>query len=300
MESRIRNFLEFLTVELGASANTVKSYESDLRDFSTFLVKTLPDLTPGAVDNLVIRAYIADLYRKGRRRSTISRKVSALRKFFNYLYREGKSRDNPAKLISLPKAEKRLPSLLSVDEMIGMLSLPDGDRLLPLRDHAIMELLYSCGLRVSELVGLNTSGVNYQEGLVVVMGKGRKERIIPVGSKALNALKKYRQAVVLEHAAFETQDAPMFLNRFGRRLTDRSVRRIIDKYARTFGKEGISPHSFRHSFATHMLDGGCDLRSLQEMLGHVSLSTTQRYTRVTVDKLISNYDKFFWRKSDGD
>ena len=246
------------------------------------------------VDRLAIRKYMSFLHRKNKK-SSIARKISTLRSFFKYLIREQVISSNPAKSVSTPKVEKTLPTTLTVDEAFRLMESPqslpekpsDVSKENRLRDRAILELLYSSGLRVSELVGLNLNHLNSDLGIARVMGKGRKERIVPVGVKAIEALKAYLE----DRGVFRGED-PIFINSLGGRLTTRSVGRLIKKYARHSGIfRKVSPHSLRHTFATHLLDAGADIREIQEMLGHSSLSTTQRYTHVSMGKLMEVYDK---------
>jgi integrase/recombinase XerC len=245
-------------------------------------------------DRIAIRKYLSFLHRKNKK-SSIARKVSALRSFFKYLVKEQVVPFNPAKGVSTPKVEKTLPAALTVDEAFRLMESPNRVSGKPLerskekglRDRAILELLYSSGLRVSELVGLNSNQLDLDLGIVRVMGKGRKERIVPVGVKAIEATKSY-----LEERGRVGGDGPIFVNALGGRLTARSVGRLVKKYTRDSGIfRKVSPHSLRHTFATHLLDAGADIREIQEMLGHSSLSTTQRYTHVSMGKLMEVYDK---------
>lgn len=246
------------------------------------------------VDRMAIRKYMSFLHRKNKK-SSIARKISTLRSFFKYLIREQVIPSNPAKSVSSPKVEKTLPTTLTVDEAFRLMDSPknipkassEASKQNSVRDRAILELLYSSGLRVSELVGLNLNQLDSDLGIVRVMGKGRKERIVPVGVKAIDALKAY-----LEERGERTRDDPVFVNSSGARLTARTVGRLIKKYTRHSGIfRKVSPHSLRHTFATHLLDAGADIREIQEMLGHSSLSTTQRYTHVSMGKLMEVYDK---------
>ena len=256
-----------------------------MEQFNTFL----EGIAVKKVDRMVLRKYLSFLHRKNRK-SSIARKLSTLRSFFKYLVREQILSANPAKPVSTPKVEKLLPSTLTVDEAFRLVESPSRDKRMSeteLRDRAILELLYSSGIRVSELVGLNPDRVDLDLGIIKVMGKGRKERIVPIGTKAIEALKSYAK---IRGRMEDT--SPLFLNLRGGRLTDRSVVRLVKKYGRQSGIfRKISPHSLRHTFATHLLDAGADLREIQEMLGHASLSTTQRYTHLTVGKLMEVYDK---------
>jgi integrase/recombinase XerC len=271
-----------------------------LEGFEEFLKNSGTSVTPSGeaevekADRIAIRKYLSFLHRKNRK-SSIARKLSTLRSFFKYLVREQIVPSNPAKGISTPKVERTLPTTLTVDETFRLMESPKshpekssgGPKEKGSRDRAILELLYSSGLRVSELVGLNSNQLDLDLGVVRVMGKGRKERIVPVGMKAIDALKVY-----LEERGGIKEEEPVFVNFLGGRLTARSVGRLIKKYTRHSGIfRKVSPHSLRHTFATHLLDAGADIREIQEMLGHSSLSTTQRYTHVSMGKLMEVYDK---------
>jgi integrase/recombinase XerC len=284
-EGLIYQFIHHLSSEKNASPHTCRNYLRDLEQFESFL----DGMAVEKVDRLVLRKYLSYLHRKNRK-SSIARKLSTLRSFFKYLVREQIIPSNPAKPVSSPKIDKLLPTALSVDEAFRLMESPlklKGAREAEARDRALLELLYSSGIRVSELVGLNRNRLDPDLGIVKVMGKGRKERIVPVGAKAVEALTAY-----LEVRGQGMGESPLFVNRRGGRLTTRTVARVVKKHARhsaIFRK--ISPHSLRHTFATHLLDAGADLREIQEMLGHASLSTTQRYTHLTVGKLMEVYDK---------
>lgn len=297
----IHQFIHYLSVEKNASPHTSRCYRRDLEGFEDFLKSSGMYLTPTGdveiekVDRIAIRKYLSFLHRKNKK-SSIARKISTLRSFFKYLVREQVIPSNPAKSVSTPKVEKTLPITLSVDEAFRLMESPksiseksssEGSRKKVLRDRAILELLYSSGLRVSELVGLNSNQLDLDLGIVRVMGKGRKERIVPVGGKAIEVLKAY-----LEERGMLKGDEPIFVNSLRGRLTARSVGRLVKKYTRHSGIfRKVSPHSLRHTFATHLLDAGADIREIQEMLGHSSLSTTQRYTHVSMGKLMEVYDK---------
>lgn len=285
MTRQVEAFLNFLATEKGASVHTTKNYGVDLREFTKFLAeKDLRELT-----YLDIRSFLAFLKAREYSKSSISRKLACLRSFFKYLVRENILSQNPAAGIATPKKEKRLPSFMNPDEITKLLEAPAKNRWEEKRDKAIMEMLYSSGLRVSELAGLNHDDLDFFGGLVRVRGKGKKERIVPVGQAALNSLRGYLDMKAPKEAA-NALKKPLFISRIASRLTDRSVRRMILKYAKRtgMGKE-VSPHMFRHSFATHMLDRGADLRSVQELLGHANLSTTQIYTHVTTQRLKDAY-----------
>lgn len=291
MEAWIVRFEEHLHLERNLSPHTLAAYGRDLREFQAFLQAQAAGATGGEemlgrIDQILLRRYLAQLHKKNSKTS-IGRKLAALRTFFRYLVREGGLKTNPGELVGTPRREKALPKTLSVDEAFALMDGGKGEDLLALRDRAIVETLYSCGLRVSELTGLDVCGLDLEQGLVRVTGKGSKERIVPVGSKALAALAAYLQA--RGNPAAQT---PLFLNHRGGRLTPRSVERNLKRQLLEGGlTKNATPHSLRHSFATHLLDGGADLRSIQELLGHASLSTTQKYTQVSVDQLMAVYDR---------
>lgn len=297
----INKFLEYIRSQRGYSNNTVRNYEIDLRQFFEYLKKNNGD--PADLDTIdfrVIRGYLGGLFKRYKK-TTIARKLSAIRSFFNYIERNGQREGNPAAEISSPKQGNYIPEYLNIDDMFRLLQTAAVSNPLESRDLAILELLYSCGIRVSELTGLNLSDIDFDQRLVRVIGKGNKERIVPIGKKALEAVGNYikstdrlrRKGRNLE----ESGDSPLFLNNRGGRLSSRSVSTLIKKYVTESGLvNGITPHSIRHTFATHLLDSGADLRSVQELLGHVSLSTTQKYTHVTLDKLMDVYDKAHPRK----
>ena len=283
MNDYIEEFLRYLELEKGVSAHTLRAYRKDLTDFIA-QVKT----EPGKIDMLDVRGFIAEQIKKGLNKTTVSRRLSSVRSFFKFLYREGYMKSNPAKLVSSPRLPKLLPKYLSVDDAFSLVEKPEGIGFAPARDRAILELLYSSGLRVGELAGLNVEDINVREALVKARGKGKKERIVPIGSKALDAIKTY----LVERILLKSKEKAVFLNRLGTRLTDRGVRRIVVKYARAIAINGsIGPHTLRHSFASHLLQGGADLRVIQELLGHASLSTTQKYTHLDVAHLMDVYDK---------
>jgi integrase/recombinase XerC len=291
MPEHINRFRDFLVSERNYSEHTVRAYMTDLREFKSFLEKRIGshdgDIDISRVQEIEIRAYITWLYKKNSRTS-ISRKIASIRAFFEYLIREGTALNNPAKLVPTPKGEKRLPAFLTVDEVFKLVDTPGNDAASGVRDKAILELFYSSGLRVSELVGINVGDLNLSGSVVKVLGKGGKERIVPLGSKAVEAIREYngRREELSPKGDF------FFVNSRGGRLTVRSVARIVKKYAAISGiPKNVSPHVLRHTFATHLLGGGADLRAIQEMLGHKSLSTTQRYTHTSIEKIMEVYDK---------
>jgi integrase/recombinase XerC len=297
----IDQFVHYLSAEKNASPHTCRCYLRDLEEFRNFLKSSGISLSPSGgveiekIDRMAIRRYLSFLHRKNRK-SSIARKLSTLRSFFKYLVREQLAASNPAKSVSTPRVEKLLPTTLTVDEVFRLVESPKSPvKKCPsvsaknkrLRDGAILELLYSSGLRVGELVGLNLNQLDLDLGIVKVMGKGRKERIVPVGAKAIEALRAYLK----ERDIFKGEEA-IFVNQRGGRLTARSVGRVINKYTKSSGIfRKVSPHSLRHTFATHLLDAGADIREIQEMLGHSSLSTTQRYIHLSIGKLMEVYDR---------
>lgn len=298
-------YTTFLRIEKNVSVHTLRNYLSDLMQFLRFLEgsPTQPSPRPlviSQIDHHRIHAYLSMLHRQNKK-SSIGRKLSSLKSFFRFLLREGELERDPTVLIGTPKKEQPLPTHLPVDDMFRLLETPAGDRPSGLRDRALLEVLYSCGLRVSELVGLNWEDIDSNLEVVRVRGKGNKERIVPIGRKALDALALYRQILpelivpkrrkaILARGVSTT--APVFLNSRGGRLTTRSVARLVSRHARDCGIAlQISPHALRHTFATHLLDAGADLRAIQELLGHSSLSTTQKYTHINLDHLMQVYDK---------
>jgi integrase/recombinase XerC len=296
LADHIEKFLHSLSTEKGYSEHTIRNYRIDLVQFSDFLRRkhaAEAEEPLRSIDFRLIREYFGNLFGKYTR-TTIARKVSALRSFFAFLEKRGLTEGNPAADVSIPKQEKTLPTYLPVDDMFRLLDRPDRDKPLGLRDRAMLEVLYSCGIRVSELAGLNLSSVDFDQRLVRVVGKGNKERIVPIGREALKALQAYLEGSlkVRKKAGGDSRTSPLFVNYRGGRLSTRSIGKIVKKYGREGGlMVDITPHSLRHTFATHLLDGGADLRSVQELLGHVSLSTTQKYTHVSLDKLMETYDK---------
>ena len=320
MEDAIRAFVTFLEVERGASRETIRAYHSDLRQFVTFVKAIRPThaepFTPRTADSLLIRSYLATLDQDNEKKSTLARKLATLRSFYRFLLREGRVAANPANDVHTPKLPQHLPRVLTKDDANALMEFPAGDRLSDLRDRAILETLYSTGTRVSELVGMSWEDINFNDGIVRVKGKGRKERLVPIGAVALEAIRDYQ--VALHRSAFSktlpahqlagahkrgalysSRRAPqhsapnetaVFRNSRGGRLTARSVERLVATYSARLSAGRISPHALRHSFATHLLDEGADLRVIQELLGHASLDTTQKYTHLAMDQLLKVYD----------
>jgi integrase/recombinase XerC len=290
--NEIGDFLNHLTYERNVSVNTVAAYRDDLESFVAFLCNDYltmarDQLDLRRVDHLAVRSYLAHLARRSLRRSSIARHLSALRSFFKYQMREGVVDANPARGVATPKGEKHLPSVLQTSDVALLLEQPDLATPLGLRDRAWLELLYASGLRIGELVGIDVDDVELRARLVKVRGKGAKERIVPFGSKAEEAVRAWMAAC----AAPPDQHA-LFTNYRGARITARSVRRLFERYVRGAAlRAGVSPHTLRHSFATHLLNAGADLRGIQELLGHASLSTTQKYTHLNDWQLIEVYRK---------
>lgn len=281
-------FLDYLRIEKDDSPNTILNYKDDIAAFSGFLQKRKADAGWTDVTILDIRSYLAELHRENLARRTIARRISALRSFYRYLLREGKVKLNPFAKVRTPKLEKRLPVFLEEFEINQLLESPDLSTELGRRDRAVLELLYSTGCRVSELAGLTLDRMDLSNRYVLLMGKGRKERIVPLGRPCVKAMTAYldgtRDALMERYQA--KPHSMVFVNSRGTPLTARSVRRILDKYVeQTALTKHISPHTIRHTFATHLLDHGADLRSVQELLGHSSLSTTQIYTHVTAERI---------------
>ncbi|MGC1596473.1 MAG: tyrosine recombinase XerC, partial [Candidatus Acidiferrales bacterium] len=320
MKAIIEKFIGYLRYERNASPETVEDYAGDLRLFQTFLTPPgEPTLPLAQVDHLIIREFVSWLYDRKLQKPTVARKLAALRTFFKFCVREKYAQQNPARLVSTPKLPKRVPRVQTAEEINHFLDgLPGGaapiqntaptrkskkkptalsrfeEKLIPCRDRAIFELLYASGLRVSELVGLNYGNVDRTGQMLRVLGKGRKERVVPYGSKAQKALEAYwpLRHQILANPRVKIDPEAVFVNYRGGRLTDRAVRYIVKKYCKLANVNwDLHPHSLRHAFATHLLNDGADLRAIQELLGHVSLSTTQRYTQASIQQLMAVYDK---------
>ncbi|MBN2584545.1 MAG: tyrosine recombinase XerC [Planctomycetes bacterium] len=304
----LTRFFHSLQYEKNFSDHTLKSYGSDLDHFVGFLctVHSLGAPTDAehpvdatrltdalkSIDVLTLRRYLAELHAQEYSRATIARKLATLRSFYKYLVRVGELDESPVRVIRTPKQERRLPKFLDPDEIERLLDAPKGNDLLTVRDKAILETLYSTGMRVSEACQLNLDDLDVLGEVVRVRGKGKKERLAPLGSYALNAIQRYLRARETDANAGSFDHKPLFLNRHGKRLSQRSVRRKLSKYLAEAGLDpNVSPHTLRHSFATHMLNRGADLRAVQELLGHRSLSTTQIYTHVTMHRMQEVYDK---------
>jgi integrase/recombinase XerC len=300
LKDYIDRFADHLKYERNVSEHTLRNYLSDLEQFHDYLCP--PDSSGNRrfvdvrqIDHITIRDYLSKLYRQKRKKTSIARKLAALRTFFKFLCREQVIEINPARLVSSPRLEQKLPRVLPIDDVIKFIETPNPDTVLGKRDRAILELLYATGMRVSELVGLNLNDIDFKHESIRVRGKGRRERIVPFGSKAKEALQSYlgvRGELLIEAPEDQRDPMALFLNYQGTRITTRSVGRMIDKYVKECAMaHDISPHSLRHSFATHLLSAGADLRAIQELLGHARLSTTQIYTQVSMEKLMQVYDK---------
>lgn len=302
MNRSLEDFARYMRRGKDHSPHTVKAYCSDVRQFFAFLTeKSIADGDGEesflkCLDAAEVRFFFAHLYRSGLKKTSLVRKIAALRSFFVFLHSEGRISHNPAATISVPKTETKIPIFLSVDEMFAILDSEFTRDANGRRDRAILELLYSSGLRLHELTGLNIEDVHFAGASMRVRGKGRKERLVPIGARALEALQDY-----LFVRSSVDGSSPLFTGSSGKRISPRTVQRIVDRYAAARGlKKKISPHAFRHSFATHLLDMGADLRSIQEMLGHKSLSTTQRYTSISVEHLMAVYDRAHPKAKGGD
>src|SRR2546421_5153016 len=310
LADHLTQFLDHLRYERNVSAHTLRNYESDLTQFFEFLspskteVAGKPDAKKSSrrtapvieqIDHLTIREWLATLHSDHKKKASIARKLAALRTFFQFLVREEVIESNPAKLVATPRKEKKLPVHLSIEDAVRFIETPDVDTDFGKRDRAILELLYATGIRVGELVNINLRDIDFKNKLLRVFGKRRKERIVPFGEPAAKALQEYlsvRERFLMNAPVTKRDAQPLILNYQGTRMTTRSVGRLVEKYIRLCaGIHDISPHALRHSFATHLLDSGADLRDIQELLGHARLSTTQIYTHVSMEKLIEVYDK---------
>jgi len=305
VKEQLKAFVEYLRLNRNASVHTVRAYESDLSQFLAFVAarkaRPVASLLPGDFDTAAVRGFLAELYRRGNSRASAGRKLAAVRTFGRYLRREGILEDDPGALVGTPKREQKIPAHLAVDEMARLLETPDVSTPLGRRDRAILEMFYASGLRLSELVGLGLEDVNLSARMVRVLGKGGKERLVPFNRTAAAALRAYladratweqADVVPVERRRRGRDSRPLFLNYRGGRLTTRSVDRLVRRYVTLCSARfGISPHALRHSFATHLLERGADLRAIQELLGHARLSTTQRYTHLNATQLIESYKK---------
>ena len=289
MKRELSEFLDYLRYERNASVHTISGYRRDLTQFIDYIGER--GVSFRKVDNIQIRGFMAQLHERRLKKSSTARKLAAIRSFFQFGVKKKWIAENPAKVVATPRQEKHVPSFLSEEETVHLLDVPPSKKPIDLRDKAILELLYASGIRVSELVGINQEDANLGERMIRVRGKGKKERLIPFGRMAgehLAIYLKVRPGLVQDRIG----EKAMFLNYRGRRITPRSVERMVDKYIRlTAVKRKISPHSLRHSFASHLLSRGADLRVIQELLGHESLATTQKYTHLNLGRLMDVYRK---------
>jgi integrase/recombinase XerC len=293
MQAAISRFLRYLLVERNASQLTIKSYREDLTALHGYLTESYGHApVPSEITALDLRGYVAALHEAGYAKTSVSRRLASLRSFYRFAQREGLASANPAKPLRNPRPDRKLPHFLSTDEIGRLLQAPGQDDPAGLRDRAILETIYSAGLRVSELVGVNDGDLDLEQGLVRIRGKGRRERLSPLGSYAIEAIQRCRAVRQLSPQESQGPAAPVFVNKAGRRLTTRSVGRMLEKYLRLTGLDTrTTPHTLRHSFATHLLDRGADIRSVQELLGHKSLVTTQIYTHVSTTGLREAYER---------
>jgi integrase/recombinase XerC len=301
MEEFLKQFLEHLRYERNVSEHTLRNYSSDLLQFLDYIAPEdartgkRREVPVGQIDHITIREWISTLHSANKKKTSIARKIASLRTFFQFLIREGILELNPAKLVATPRIEKKLPNHLTIEEAIRFIETPDIKTDMGKRDRCILELLYATGVRVSELTKLNINDIDFKRKEIKVTGKRKKQRIVPFGDPALHALMDYltvRGNFLNNAPVSERDEQALILNYQGTRITTRSVGRMVDKYIKLCaGIHNISPHSLRHSFATHLLDSGADLRDIQELLGHARLSTTQIYTHVSMEKLIEVYDK---------
>ena len=296
MEQFIREFRNYLLVEKNVSSHTLNCYLKDIAQFQKFLIHSGHALDEGVIklekiDRLALRSFMVHLFNMKACGTTMRRKLSTLCSFFRFLCREGYLMKNVAKTVPTPKVQSKLPSFFSIDDMFHLLDLPEGKEFLPTRDRALLELFYSCGLRISELVSLKLGDINLDSRMVKVLGKGGKERLLPIGRICVENLRTYFDARADKIRKLSSIPEELFLNHRGTGVSVRGVRKIVEKYIKQGNfPGGVSPHSIRHSFATHLLEGGADLRSIQELLGHSSLSTTQKYTHLSLDRLSEVYD----------
>ena len=293
MRPQIGQFLQYLRVERGASPHTLKGYREDLHALAEYLADGDGQTpAPASISMGELRGFVSALHEAGYAKSSISRRLASVRSFMRFGQREGWAKSNPAKALRNPRKSRKLPHFLTTEEVGRLLDAPQGNDAQAIRDRAILETLYSAGLRVSELVGLTDGDLDFAAGIVRIRGKGKRERLAPIGSYAARALKRWLEVRKLSQREKTGRDAPVFTNKFGTRLTTRSVARMLEKYLKETGLDSrTSPHTLRHSFATHLLDRGADIRSVQELLGHKSLVTTQIYTHVSTANLRAAYEK---------
>lgn len=293
IDNAIEEFINFIRVERQYSNHSITAYAKDLSELAIYIDEEKLGSNIKVVDFYVLRGFITTLYDKELSKSSIERKISTLKSFFKFLYRRGIIEDNPARMLKFPKKEKYLPNVFNVDDIFTLLDLPDKSTPMGMRDALILELLYGTGVRVSELVGLDRNVVDLNGMRILVRGKGKKERIVPLAPELISLIKDYYKVMydIVSEGRVVESDA-LIINRLGSRMTDRTIRRVVEAYLKKAGLPlDYSPHSFRHTFATHLLEGGADLRSIQELLGHESLATTQKYTHSDLASLLKVYDE---------
>jgi len=290
IDKAVTVFLKFLHQEKGASEHTIKNYSRDLADLCSYLEESGID-NVNDVDFFALRGFVAMLFDKGLAKSTIERKIACLKSFFGHMQKKNHTDDNPARMLKFPKKEQKAFKVFNIDSIIALLDAPDKSEAAGMRDALLLELMYGTGVRVSELVGLNVSDIDFGGCRILVRGKGKKERIVPIADMHISMLNDYLDMKQDICTGYLPDNEVLFINKFGSRLTDRSVRRIVEKYLKIAGLPvDFSPHSFRHSYATHLLEGGADLRTIQQLLGHESLTTTQKYTHMNLTELLRVYD----------
>lgn len=293
IDNAVEEFINFIRVERQYSNHSITAYAKDLSELAIYIDEEKLGSNIKVVDFYVLRGFITTLYDKELSKSSIERKISTLKSFFKFLYRRGIIEDNPARMLKFPKKEKYLPNVFNVDDIFTLLDLPDKSTPMGMRDALILELLYGTGVRVSELVGLDRNAVDLNGMRILVRGKGKKERIVPLAPELISLIKDYYKVMydIVSEGRVVESDA-LIINRLGSRMTDRTIRRVVEAYLKKAGLPlDYSPHSFRHTFATHLLEGGADLRSIQELLGHESLATTQKYTHSDLASLLKVYDE---------
>ncbi len=293
IDNAVEEFINFIRVERQYSNHSITAYAKDLSELAIYIDEEKLGSNIKVVDFYVLRGFITTLYDKELSKSSIERKISTLKSFFKFLYRRGIIADNPARMLKFPKKEKYLPNVFNVDDIFTLLDLPDKSTPMGMRDALILELLYGTGVRVSELVGLDRNAVDLNGMRILVRGKGKKERIVPLAPELISLIKDYYKVMydIVSEGRVVESDA-LIINRLGSRMTDRTIRRVVEAYLKKAGLPlDYSPHSFRHTFATHLLEGGADLRSIQELLGHESLATTQKYTHSDLASLLKVYDE---------
>ena len=293
IDNAVEEFINFIRVERQYSQHSITAYAKDLSELAIYIDSEKLENNIKKIDFYALRGFITTLYDKELSKSSIERKISTLKSFFKFLYRRGIIEDNPARMLKFPKKEKYLPNVFNVDDIFTLLDLPDKSTPMGMRDALILELLYGTGVRVSELVGLDRSMVDLQGMRILVLGKGKKERIVPLAPELISLIKDYYKVMydIVSEGRMVESDA-LIINRLGSRMTDRTIRRVVETYLKKAGLPlDYSPHSFRHTFATHLLEGGADLRSIQELLGHESLATTQKYTHSDLASLLKVYDE---------